>query len=178
MGLRNLLLFVLLVFISCTSNSPEELILFDFETDAELDRIHWKCFTLFSLSDEHVTHGAKSLRMELYPSSWPGWTPMLEVNDWHKYNAISFDLYNPEDEEIPVAVRIDDIEDYPDFADRYNQRFILKPGINNVQIPFETLLTSGTKRPLDLGKIYRFLIFMGHPERKYVLYLDYVRLVL
>jgi hypothetical protein len=163
--------------VSCSSGPADELILFDFEADAELDKINWKCFTLFSLSYEHVTHGQNSLRMELYPSNWPGWTPKIEVKDWHRYKAIAFDIFNPEEKVLAVAVRIDDKVDYPDYTDRYNKRFNLKPGMNHMHIPLDALATSGTNRALDLKKIYRFFVFMGQPERKYVLYLDYVRLI-
>ena len=37
-----------------------ESILFDFESDRELDRVHWKCHTLMSISDQHSTHGKGS----------------------------------------------------------------------------------------------------------------------
>ncbi len=151
--------------------------LLGFESDAELDLLHWKCHTLFSISDEHVTHGKKSLRMELYPSDYPGLNPKLEVNDWKKYGTLNFDIYNPEKEETMITVRIDDQKEHPDYADRYNMRFILKPGLNLIRIPLDSLITSGTHRQLNLTKIYKFLIFMVHPQRKYVLYIDHVRLV-
>jgi len=167
----------LLTIVSCSDRVPDELILFDFENDAELDRLHWKCFTLFSLSEKHATCGRKSLKLELYPSSWPGWSPKLSVQDWRGYDAVGFDLYNPEGKEIRITLRIDDRQDTPDYDDRYNQGFVLKPGMNRIKVPFKKLLTSGTKRHLDLKRIYRLLIFMSHPKKKHVLYLDYIRLV-
>ncbi len=39
------------------------------------------------------------------------------------------------------------------------------------------LVTSGTGRSLDFKKIHRLLIFAGHPEKKMVLYVDYIRLI-
>jgi len=54
---------------------------------------------------------------------------------------------------------------------------VLMPGANQVKIPLNSLKTSGTERSLDLKNIYRFLIFMSHPDKRYVLYLDYFRLV-
>lgn len=162
--------------ISCPSGSPPELVLFDFESDAELDLFHWKCHTLFSLSNENVTHGMKSLRLELYPSDYPGLAPKLGTNNWSRYKTISFDIYNPENAETSISVRIDDKKDYPNYEDRYNKSFILKPGLNQMNIPLNYLITSGTRRTLDLKNIYRFLIFMAHPQKKFVLYIDYVRL--
>jgi hypothetical protein len=145
-----LVFIVICTITACSDQRPKELILFDFETDAELDRMHWKCFTMFTLSGEHVTHGAKSLRMELYPSSWPGLTPKLNVRNWRGFEAIGFDAYNPESNDIALALRIDDRKDFPDYDDRYNQSFILKPGMNRLEIPFNNLVTSATKRKLDL----------------------------
>jgi hypothetical protein len=115
--------------------------------------------------------------MELYPSSWPGWAPKLSVRDWRRYETLGFDIYNPQKMEMRISVRIDDREDQPEYSDRYNQGFTLRPGMNRIKIPFKTILTSGTKRPLDLKKIYRLLIFMSHPKMKHVLYLDNVRLL-
>ena len=91
---------------------PVERILFDFETDEELDRFHWKCHTLFALSGEHATHGSKSLKLELYPSEYPGLAPMIENTNWSRYRAFQFDIYNPQNADIPLSVRIDDREDY------------------------------------------------------------------
>lgn len=180
-GVRVFLVAILvLVGLGCTREPlerPAELVLYDFETDAELDRMHWQCFTLFALSDEHAARGEKSLRMALYPSSYPGWSAKLAVNDWRGYEALAFDIFNPREAPVALTVRIDDREDYPPYGDRYNQRFVLVPGANTVVIGFEDLVTSGGRRPLGLRSIYRLMMFMVSPEEKHVLYLDYVRLV-
>ena len=150
--------------------------LFDFESDAELDRFHWRCHTLFSLSNEHATNGKKSLRLELYPSDYPGLVPMIEKRDWGGYKALCFDIFNPEEKELRLSVRIDDRKDYPNYNDRYNKGFILKPGLNRMRIPLDTLVASGTGRKLNLRNICRLLIFMIRPQRRVVLFVDYLRL--
>lgn len=62
---------------TCYKPAPDDLVLYDFEIDASLDLIQWKCFILFRLLNERVAHGSKSLMIELYPSSYPGWMPIL-----------------------------------------------------------------------------------------------------
>jgi hypothetical protein len=171
------LMIALFLFVACGGRTSGERVLFDFESDAELDRFHWKCHTLFSLSHNHITHGEKSLRLELYPSDYPGLTRMIEKRNWSRFKVLRFDIYTHENEALTLTVRIDDREDYPDHGDRYNKSFIIRPGMNRVNIPFDTLLASGTGRKLDLRKIYRLFIFMASPERKVVLYVDYIRLV-
>jgi hypothetical protein len=172
-----LIIGFLFALVACSGGTKGELVLFDFESDAELDRFHWKCYTLFSLSDKYVSHGDRSLKLELYPSDYPGLTPMGGETDWRGYKSLRFDIYNPEHKEINLTVRIDDREDYPDYADRYNRSFNLKPGMNQLSIPINNLVTSGTHRNLDLGNIYRVFIFVVRPERKVVLYVDYMRLI-
>ncbi|MEW6417428.1 MAG: hypothetical protein AB1480_04820 [Nitrospirota bacterium] len=162
--------------LNCHSNTPKELVVFDFESDSELDRIHWECHALFFLSDEHVTHGKRSLKMELYPSDYPGLTPIFKENDWRGFKALCFDIYNPEEKQVQVSVRVDDKKDYPEYKDRYNKRFILNQGMNQISIPLNTLVTSGKDRNLNLKNIYRLLIFTASPEKRVTLYLDYIRL--
>ena len=171
----HLIVFLCLLSVAC-SGPPGERILFDFETDEVLDRFHWKCHTLFVLSGEHVTHGSKSPRLELYPSEYPGLAPMIEDTDWSKYRAFQFDIYNPQDANIPLSVRIDDREDYPGYADRYNRTFVVGPSASTITIPLDSLVTSGTNRLLNSKMIYRLVVFMGQPKDKTVLYVDYLRL--
>ena len=177
---KHLILLVLLLQLptlySCSSEVPKELILFDFETDAELDRIHWKCFTMFKLSEKYATHGKKSLKMELYPSDWPGWTPKIRNKDWRRYKHLCFDIFNPGDSNAEITIRIDDKEDYPEYKDRYNRRFVLKPGNNHFSIPLGSMMTSGTNRKINLKNIHQMLLFMGSPDGKFIFYIDYVRL--
>lgn len=177
---RKLLVVILLTFIwfsagHCTKPESEK-ILFDFESDSELDRFHWECHTLFSLSDEHAVHGKKSLKLELFPSDYPGLTPMLASNNWRGYKVFSFDVYSAQQKVIPLTIRIDDNKNYPDYPDRYNKTFYLQPGANTISVPINMLITSGTNRKLNLKTIYSVLIFTAKPNKKVVLYFDYIRL--
>ena len=177
---RKILVAILLTLIwlsasNCTGPESEK-ILFDFESDSELDHFHWQCHTLFSLSDEHAVHGKKSLKLELFPSDYPGLVPMLASNNWRGYKTFSFDVYNTQSKIIPLTVRIDDSKDYPDYPDRYNNTFYLQPGANTVSIPMDMLFTSDRKRKLDLKMIYSLVIFVAQPSKRIVLYFDNIRL--
>jgi hypothetical protein len=161
---------------ACSRPPTHELVLNDFEADSDLDRIHWQCRTLFSLSQEHVTNGKRSLKMQLFPTVYPGLSLKLAERDWRRFDSVALDIYNPQDEALEIAVRIDDREDYPDFDDRYNGRITLVPGRNNLRIPLNCLRTSGTGRPLNLKTIKRFLFFLVDTQKIYNLYVDNIRL--
>ena len=162
--------------LSCKIEQPGWLVISDFESEADLDRVQWQCHTLCSLSDENATQGNKSLRLELYPSDYPGIAFQLPTHNWSGYKMLSLDIYNPQEEMIFLAMRIDDRKEYPSFDDRYNNSFHLKPGMNHLNIPLASMATSGTKRNLNLRNIHRFLIFMAQPQKKYILYIDHVHL--
>jgi hypothetical protein len=163
--------------ISCTKTTPHEFILYDFESESVLDDIHWKCHTLYSLSNLHAVHGKKSLKLEMFPSSYPGLSPSLKYHDWEGYKSFCFEVYNPLSENISLVLRVDDKKQAQEYSERYNKSFTIVPGPNSVRIPFNTLKTSKTGRPLELENIDRFLVFMSHPDKKHVLYLDYFRLL-
>lgn len=177
MAIRLLMMLLIILGAGCRKDISEERILFDFESDAELDRLHWSCRTLYSLSDEHAAHGLKSLKMELFPSDYPGLSPLLPLNDWRGYKQLCFDIYNPSENPVKIGVRIDDRKDYPDYADRYNKGFVISKGGNHIVIPLDTMVASGTRRRLDPARIRRLMIFAARPEKKITLYLDSIKLV-
>jgi hypothetical protein len=172
--------FILIAFmvsvIACYGVHADQFVLSDFESEADLDRMKWQCHTLFSLSEENNTNGNSSLRLELYPSAYPGLAFELPFHDWSGYKILSLDIYNPQADVLSLALRIDDRKEYPAFDDRYNQSFPLKPGMNYLRIPLASLATSGTKRAINLKNICRCLLFMAQPQKKHIMYIDYVHL--
>jgi hypothetical protein len=170
-------LFCIFFLIACEKINHTELVLYDFESESVFGQFHWKCHTLFSLSDKYAVHGEKSLKLELFPSSYPGLSPALKHHDWRNYHALCFEVYNPTPERVKLTLRIDDKKKSLKYSDRYNNSFMIMPGANTLNIPLDSLKTSKTDRPLELKNIYRFLVFMSHPEKRHVLYLDYFRLI-
>lgn len=172
--------FILAAFLillpGCAQEKPAEIMLLDFKSDAELDQLGWRCHTLFSLSDDHATHGAKSLKMELFPSEYPGLTFSPVIKDWRNHKALHFDVFSASDQLIQLSIRIDDKKDYPDYDDRYNRSFVINPGANHIAINLDTLETSRTNRRLDPANIQRMLIFVVSPQKNIILFIDAVRL--
>jgi hypothetical protein len=135
---------------------------------------------MYSISDEHPSHGLKSIKLDLYPFNkpdYPGLAPMIKEHNWSGFNVLSFDIYSPDEQSLTISVRIDDKKEYPEYQDRYNKRIVLDPGMNNIRVPINTLVTSGTGRALKLKEIQRLSIFVKNPDRKVVLYVDYIRLI-
>ena len=162
--------------VQCQRAGPKELVLLDFESDSELNRLQWHCHVLKSISSEHCTHGFKSLKLSLFPSDYPGLDIIPRESDWKKYSELCLDVYNPQETMVQLSVRIDDRKGSPAFKERYNDSFALKPGMNHVRIPLNSLARSGTGSPLNLTDISRLIFFVACPKKRVDLYLDYLRL--
>lgn len=171
-----LLFLCLSALIGCTGPPSGPLYLADFESDAELDRLHWSCKTLFFLSGEHVAHGAKSLKMELYPSEYPGLNFVPRVKDWRGYAELSFAVFVPPGGPESITVRIDDDKKNTEYGDRFNKRFLLQPGANRIVISLTDLKTSDGRRMIARSHIERLYIFSASPAVKKIVYLDAVQL--
>jgi hypothetical protein len=174
--LKALFVFLVIVVAGCRPVPSADLVLFDFERDDELNMLHWSCGTLYSLSAEFATLGAQSLKIELYPSAYPGFRPKLEVTDWRGYTALAMEIHNPSSESVVLTLRVDD-EKKSSYGERYNGRVVIKPGTTAFFLPFDALVTSGSHRPLNLKQIQQCLLFTSSPGTRQVLYLDAVRLV-
>ncbi len=169
--------FVLILFHSlltgCQGRRPFS---YDFETEDILDTLYWRCKTVYTLSDQNVTSGRKCLKLEVYPSS----NPCLGLSnfhpDWSGYDILKFDVYNQENIPLQLIIRIDDIKDIPSYSNRYNNTITLNQGANHISIPLNSLITSDTKRKLNLSRIERVLLYLEQSREKRTLYLDNLRL--
>jgi hypothetical protein len=168
--------FAFLLLLSACPTTQRDYLLFDFESDEELNNFEWQCRTLMFLSSEHVTHGNQSLKLELYPSDYPGITPILEKEDWRNYRSFAVDMYNPLGTDIVLSVRLADHVGYRDDAECFKQNIILRPGANHLQIPLRSLKASVSHRLLDLSSVRNMVLFVESPQEKIVLFTDYWRL--
>ncbi len=173
----SLILFMLgmsCVLLSCIGDETfhRQRILFDFESDSDLDRLNWHCGSMYYLSRQYQSSGSCSLKVEMYPSAeWPGFG--FGVKDgWAGFRRISLTIFNPQGHDINMTCRIDDSRRNPPYADRVNRRILLKPGTNFVTLDLKALRTSGTGRPLRLDEVCCFLMFMHRPHEKTTVYVD------
>ncbi len=171
-----LLMAIAVLLFSCNQGTPPEIILLDFESDSELNQLHWRCHTLYSLSEDHATHGSKSLKLELFSAKYPGLDFEPTVKDWRNHKALCLDIFNPSPQQTQIVIRIDDKKDYPDYDDRYNESFSINTGANHVAIPLDAVTASISNRHLDLAHIRRMFILQAHPHEKTTFFIDAIKL--
>lgn len=173
-----LVLLLALSFWHCERQpSPPILVLNDFEQQANLAQIAWRCRTTFSLSEKYRSHGKSGLLMTLYPDDYPGLHLLLtpRLQQWQGYRYLSLEVFNPNSETLSLHYRIDDHKN-PDYEDRVNGSFRVVPGENRLRLNLEQASTSGSKRPLNRNRIEALMFFQTSPAKPLVLGVDYIRL--
>ncbi len=119
-----------------------------------------------SLSTEHVTEGAHSLKAVFPKDDWPSINTKKLSQPVREFEALTLDVFNPQPDPVPFAVRVDDRArkkvtiDYP-----------LQPGPNRVHIPRERL------QKLDTSQLFFLVLFVDQAGKEVTLYFDNLRLV-
>jgi hypothetical protein len=156
MKVRALYIAVCLYALTCACGSAPDAppLCFDFEGDADLDRLRWHCKTMYTRSREHATQGLFSLKIDFYPSEYPRFEPLFDEQDWSKYKELCFDVYNPQNSVVTLTLRIDDDITRPDFYDCYIEQVRLQPGHNSVVVELKNLIGCKTKRHLQSAAVH------------------------
>jgi hypothetical protein len=99
--------------------------------------------------------------------------------NWTGYRFLHIDVLNPSSEEIQITCRIHDgrhEEGEQRYEDRFNKRFLLRQGWNDLRIDLGEVARAPVGRTMDLGEIRAVGLFSSRlPAPRYIL-VDYVRL--
>ncbi len=129
-------------------------VLADFSTPFELER--WE--SAFPLSvvpapDRAAGHVMKvALRP---PAPYAGFSLRYFEGDWRGFGRLAIRMFNAQPDALDLTCRINDRQHETDnrFADRYNGRFVLAPGWNDLEIPLATVRAAPAGREMDMGRI-------------------------
>jgi hypothetical protein len=86
------------------------------------------------------------------------------------------DVFNPSEERFNFHVRIDDHKSGWEYAHRFDTDFELKPGMNSISIPMDSIKTNINHRPLNVKKIKRLMVFVPKNNKSREIYIDHIRL--
>lgn len=166
-----LLLFFLcpnvLTFQGCqNSTAIESSVLFDFEKDADLDRIEFKCKTRFYLAGEYKKSGERSLKMEFYPTDLVGFIGKDFSHDWRNAGAVNVWIYNPSN--LPQTIYME-INGKRETLIKHVEK--LQPGANDLSITLNKIDAD------ELKKINNFAFYLKHINHKTTLYFDRIEVV-
>ena len=151
----------------------------DFESAIEsryFEKSYSGVFTRVLAPKEWSSNHSTVARVEFHPGSWPGLQAFDLRGNWGKYQNLKFSVFNPQNENLNLVVRIHDASHNQEHSDRFNQTFAIKPGEHEISIPIEKIKTTRSGREMKMGKIRVLMLYMSKPEKEYVLYFDDFRL--
>lgn len=147
-----------------------------FETRLEMGR--WLANeSTFSRSKKHAVHGSYSLEAHFPPGEYPGIALEYMIDDWSGYDGFSFDVYLEGSDPLPVVVRINDVLHNQMYDDRFNRRFLLKPGSNSISMSLDDVRKAPRGRVMDMSRIMNVCVFSYRLKEARTLFFDDFRLV-
>lgn len=96
--------------------------------------------------------------------------------DFSGHDTLSIELFSSQDSAIALTVRIDDRSHNYKFNDRYNRKFIIRPGMNKILIPCDDIRYAPANRNMDMTAIASIHIFSAKPAESFVLFFDNLQL--
>lgn len=153
-------------------------VLAGFESRYELSR--WYHPGQLKLERQVVRHGAGAALVRLSTAKYSGVTLHHFPHDWRGYRFLRFSAYNPLAEPLELHCRLDDESHRRapgrPYADRFNARFDLQPGWNDLEISLEEAEAAPKGRRMDMANIVGFGLFVVEQKEPIAIRLDDVRL--
>ncbi len=148
-------------------------VLADFERAAEI--VRWSSSEKMIISDEVSMLGTKSLKVNITPRTYSGVELKYFPSDWSGYEQLVLNVFSPEEEPLFLVVSIFDNKHHANrfaFTDRYNKRFQLKQGWNELTVSLTDVKHAPRKREMDTTRISGLRLFVVRPRNNQLIYLD------
>lgn len=150
-------------------------VLGDFESSLELSR--WSGESKRNLSEDHVVHGHKSLKVELTTARYSGISLNYFPENWSAFDSLHFNVYNPDPQPLKMTCRIHDAQHRSNgfrYKDRFHKEIKLIQGWNHIHIDLNEVCLAPESRGMNMRKIYNFALFATQLPESRVIYVDYM----
>ncbi len=149
-------------------------LLSDFETGYEVDR--WRSNGELRIEKGIARHGDRSLRVQMTTHKYSGVSLKYFQGDWREFSNLFFSVYLPEGESLELNCRVHDSAHSNYYNDRFNRKYLLKHGWNDIEVSLEDIKNAPRDRLLNLTDVENVTLFVMVQERERVIYLDFVYL--
>ena len=95
---------------------------------------------------------------------YPGISVIEPVSDWTSYHKLHIKIYSMYERNINLVLRVHDKEHNQDYADRFNKRLPVKPGLNDFEIALLDIRNGPVDRLLDLKNIAGLILFSSEQQ--------------
>ncbi len=155
---------------------PHDGVIIDFESAKDMDRVKWKCHDRFERVPAISGSGTHALLADLAAGLYPGIEIFHLPRNWNGYTRFEFTVSTPDAAGEPLHVRIDDRDVADAYTERYEGQLRLPGGAQTISIPIEEIRTGPAKRPLDLRRIRRIILYLYNRNVRSTLTIDDVHL--
>jgi len=148
-------------------------VLADFGRVEELERFEWSHSTP-SWPDPGAP--GSGVKVTLWPARYPGFALEFFPRDWRAYRHLVFAATNPSAEPLPITIRVDDEQHNQRYSDRFNARYVLAPGRNEIRVPLAAVELAPSGRRMDLSRIHEVTVFSANLRAPRELVVESLRL--
>ena len=120
----------------------------------------WKLFTQSAVDNRRI------FRSRTYIFPW----------ELEKFQNLHISVYFHEKGQLVLICRVHDFVHNNEYDDRYNERFFLKKGWNDLVIPLADIESAPVNRLMNMDKIEKLKLFVIHQDKEQMIYIDNVYL--
>jgi len=154
-------------------------VLSDFSTPFELDR--WKGGAGREVETAGYAEGRAVMKVSLGTEQYSGLGMQYFPSDWSGYHSLHLTLFLPLGDALTITLRIHDLAhelgaDPYRHEDRFNRRYTLQPGWNEITVVLSEVENALKSRKMDLSRVKDVSFFSISLQQPRVIYLDRVYL--
>lgn len=107
---------------------------------------------------------------------WPGISIRSVYQNWTEYTSLNFEIFSDQQTPVELEFRVDDEFHNNQADDRFQQRLIIKPGLNRFSIPIADIRDAPAERTLNLTRIQKLMWYYHRPKSINHVYIDNIYL--
>jgi len=97
--------------------------------------------------------GDKRYKIKFDSGKYPGVSMIEPEKDWSDYRELRFKVYSENAQEVSLVLRVHDAQHNQNYKDRFNRKYIIQPGINEIIVELIDIMDAPIGRKLDLSDV-------------------------
>lgn len=125
--------------------------------------------TEMELRSGKADYNGKLFRFWFDAGRFPGISVIEPAPDWSAYSNLRFKVASGYDDDMDLFLRVHDKNHNNDHDDRFNQKLVIHPGLNEIVISLAQIEKGPLNRDLDLTNIAELIIYLSKVEKSKLL---------
>jgi len=121
-------------------------------------------------------HDGRVARVTYQKATYPDFEINEPFPNWTGFESLVFEVFSPVDTIINLTLRIEDARHNNRFDDRFTRTFEVRPGLNEIKVPLDSVAAAPAGRSMDLKAVYALHLHAYKIEKPLTVYLDNFRL--